>query len=169
FHFLSCQLDPGLKDWREYTIAWYGSRTFAKIIATRVAFLAYDAGKEYWLVDKTMLTNATDLVIQGDDMNSTDPLPTAFANTQEFVADCSASWTVVSTDLTTGLLYKHATEDYYVRIAITGTAPNKTISTLRWYQKKNTTPAAFFDPRGTYTEVSALGAGTIWYADSLSP
>ncbi|MDC0746521.1 hypothetical protein [Polyangium mundeleinium] len=166
-HPLQAQLDPGLLDWRYYTIAWYGSRKFADIIATRIAGGGYNAGKEYWIVDKSMLTNANELVVaNGGDKSWTDPVPMASAGMQEFVANCAATWTQVTTDLTTGILYKHATQDYYVRIVLAGTAPTTTISALRWYQKDSTAPAPSFDPSGTYTEVSALGSGTIWYADS---
>lgn len=169
-HPLNAQLDPGLLDWRHYTIAWYGSRKFADIIATRVAGAGYSAGQEYWLVDKSMLATADSLVVANlGDEAWTDPRPSAATNAQEFSASCAADWAQVGTDLTTGILYKHTTEDYYVRIALTGTSPNTTISTLRWYQKKSTAPGPSFDPSGSYTEVSALGSGTMWYADSKSP
>ncbi|MDI1475432.1 hypothetical protein [Polyangium sp. y55x31] len=166
-HPLNAQLDPGLLDWRYYTIAWYGSRKFADIIATRVAGAGFNAGQEYWFVDKTMLATADSLVVSNlGDKAWTDTRPSGSTNTQEFSASCAADWTAVGTDLTTGKLYKHATQDYYVRIVLTGTSPSMTISTLRWYQKSSTAPSPSFDPSGSYTEVSALGSGTIWYADS---
>lgn len=166
-HPLNAQLDPGLLDWRYYRIEWDGSRRFADIIATNIAGAGYSAGKEYWLVDKSLLEDAKELVVSNlGDKDWTDARPAAPSNAQEFVADCAATWTQVGTDLTTGRLYKHDTEDYYVRITITGTAPNATITTLRWYQKKTSAPGPSYDPSGAYTEVSALGSGTMWYADS---
>ncbi|MDI3290364.1 hypothetical protein [Polyangium sp. 15x6] len=168
-HPLNAQLDPGLLDWRYYKIEWSGSRKFADIIATRVAGAGYNAGVEYWLVDKAALTLENGLVVTcvGDEA-WTDPRPAAPTNAQEFTAPCAADWTEVDTDLTTGTLYKHATEDYYVRIAITD-KEDATISMVRWYQKKTTAPAPSFEPSGTYTQVSALGSGRMWYADSKSP
>jgi hypothetical protein len=167
---LNVQLDPGLRDWRWYKIDWSTNDGLADIVATRTAGGGYNAGKEYWLVKKANLTAQSGLVVssQGDKTWS-DTTPTPPSPAQEIVCDTSATWQQVVNDLTGGILYKHATLDYYLRIVITGTAPNATITTLRWYRKASSQPSATFDPSGTYTEASSLGSGTAWYADSKSP
>jgi hypothetical protein len=167
---LNVQLDPGLRDWRWYRIDWNNSSKLADIVATRTAGGGYNAGKEYWLVGKANLTAQSGLVVSMlGDMAWGDATPTPPSPAQEIVADTAATWQQVSSDLTTGILYKHATLDSYVRIVITGTAPNATITTLRWYRKASTQPSSTFDPSGTYSEASSLGSGTVWYADSKSP
>lgn len=169
-HPLNVQLDPGLRDWRWYKIEWSTQDALADIIATRTAGGGLNAGKEYWLVAKANLTAQSGLVISmlGDKAWG-DATPTPPSPAQEIVSDTAATWQQVGTDLTTGILYKHATLDHYLRVVISGTAPNATITALRWYRKGSTQPSSTFDPSGTYTEASNLGSGTVWYADSKSP
>ncbi len=163
------QLDPGLKDWRHYTFHWGDHVKLVDVMATRKASGAYHARREYWVVDKARLTPQRTLRIKGQDMEWPATLPSTQASVQEFTSPTSATWQMVGTDLTTGMLYKHATEDCYVRMATTVTSQDPTVTLLRWYRTSTTQPSPSFDPRGTYIEVSSLGSGTIWYADSKSP
>jgi hypothetical protein len=180
---LNVQLDPGLRDWHHYQMKWDTNENvpFAEIIATRVAGQGYNAGKEYWLVDKTKLP-APDglfpdvLIVSslGDKDWGTDATPSPPTHAQEFVCNTDATWQEVGNDLTADELYQYTNQDtnqvYYVRIVTTGTPPNATITTLRWYQKNATQPPGTFNPGGNYTKAtSGLGSGTVWYADSKSP
>lgn len=159
------QLDPGLKDWRHYQIAW-NNTLLADVIATRVASGAYAAGKEYWQVDKASLTTESSLTITASDHSWTDSTPKPPSAAQEFESNTAATWQEVQTDLTTGTLYKHATKDYYVRIAISGTAPSATITKVRWYRQSSSGNSASIDPSGSYATVGSLGSGAFLYADS---
>lgn len=163
------QLDPGLSDWRHYTFQWGDLTKLADAMATRTANDTHVAGREYWFVVKAHLAFQSTLRIKGQDMKWSDPQPSSQGGEQEFTCPTSAVWQLVGTDLTTGTLYKHATEDCYVRIATTVTSQTQAITLLRWYRKSAAQPSSSFDPSGTYTEVPSLGSGTILYADSKSP
>ncbi|WP_437806372.1 hypothetical protein [Sorangium sp. So ce1078] len=163
------QLDPGLKGWRHYIFYWDNHMKIADVAATRTASGVYSAGREYWFVHRPNLTLQSTLCIKGRDMEWPEPVPSFQASVQEFTSLTSATWQLVGADLTTGTLYKHATEDCYVRIAATGTTQDKIVTLLRWYRKSTAPPSSSFDPSGTYAEVPSLGSGTVWYADSKSP
>lgn len=168
---LNVQLDPGLLGWRHYKIEWVADRTvFTQIVATNTANGSYQADEEYWYVNKDALSggDALAVVSQGDKAWTVTP-PSAPSNCQQFQAPTGATWQQVGTDITTGTLYKHELADYYVRIGIQGTGSNKTLSVVRWYLKGSQQPAPSFNPSGSYVQVSSLGSGTTWYADSLSP
>ncbi|WP_437964283.1 hypothetical protein WMF04_31785 [Sorangium sp. So ce260] len=162
------QLDPGLKDWRDYRFKWAPSSQFTEVLAARTSSNAYAAGTEYWFVDKTALTYQNGLIITSQDKEWTDPMPTMPAALQEFTSPTSATWHAVGSALGTGMLYKHTTKEIYVQLATVGTPPNQAITLVRWYLANEGPPPASFNPSGSYLKVSSLGAGTYWYADSKS-
>jgi hypothetical protein len=167
---LNVQLDPGLLGWRLYKIEWVADRTvFTQIVATKTASGSYQAAEEYWYVGKDALSGGDALAVTSVDKAWTESPPSPPSNCQQFQAPTGATWQQVGTDITTGTLYKHELKDYYVRIGIQGSGSNKTLSVVRWYLKGSQTPAPSFDPTGSYVQVSSLGSGTTWYADSLSP
>ncbi|UQA58375.1 hypothetical protein [Polyangium aurulentum] len=163
------QLDPGLKDWRDYKFNWGSSSQFAEVLAAaKTGSTTYNAGTEYWFVDKTALAYGTGLTITSQDKEWTDPMPTLPSAMQEFTSPTSGTWEEVRNEVATGMLYKHTTKNAYVRFATSGTSPNQAITLVRWYLGTDTQPPASFDPSGTYVEASSLGSGTYWFADSKS-
>lgn len=165
------QLDPGLKGWRLYIIEWSNLTQFAQIVATNTAYGSYEADEEYWYVDQAevgQLDSGLVIRIVGD-YDWVDQVPSPPSGYQEFNTPIGATWEEVKSDLSVGTLYKLDGGDFYLRLQNQGSSPNATLSLVRWYQGDSLQPTGPFNPSGTYEEVTSLGTGNAWYADSLSP
>ncbi|MEZ4293627.1 MAG: hypothetical protein R3B70_01525 [Polyangiaceae bacterium] len=162
------QVDPGMLDWRLYTFKWSDNTVFAFIVCTNQAdgTGTYQAMKEYWFADKAELSMDTALTItQSADKRWAESPPSHPTNCQSFNSPVETTWTRVETDITNGTLFKDSS-DNYVRIEITGSAPNADITKVRWYREGSSQPTGTIAPSGSFSQVSSLGSGTFWYADS---